>query len=42
MSGLASFARRFASRPIAVRLAVSSVFWSFVILLLTGNFSLNL
>ncbi|MBO1907101.1 sensor histidine kinase [Microvirga sp. 3-52] len=28
--------RRFASRPIAVRLAVSSVFWSFVILLIAG------
>ncbi|EIM25466.1 ATP-binding protein [Microvirga lotononidis] len=36
MSRLPSFVRRFASRPIAVRLAVSSVFWSFVILLIAG------
>ncbi|MFL5157653.1 MAG: sensor histidine kinase, partial [Microvirga sp.] len=36
MTGLSPLVRRFASRPIAVRLAVSSVFWSFVILLIAG------
>ena len=36
MTGLSPLVKRFASRPIAVRLAVSSVFWSFVILLIAG------
>jgi signal transduction histidine kinase len=36
VTGLSPLVRRFASRPIAVRLAVSSVFWSFVILLIAG------
>ncbi|WP_414471684.1 sensor histidine kinase [Microvirga sp. M2] len=36
MSGLRPILNRFASRPIAVRLAVSSVFWSFAILLIAG------
>ncbi|MEZ0171735.1 sensor histidine kinase [Microvirga sp. TS319] len=36
MSGLRPILSRFASRPIAVRLAVSSVFWSFAILLIAG------
>nr|WP_279306489.1 sensor histidine kinase [Microvirga solisilvae] len=34
--------KRFASRPIAVRLAVSSVFWSFAILLVAGLILLTL
>ncbi|WP_230531848.1 sensor histidine kinase [Microvirga roseola] len=36
MIGLHPLIRRFAGRPIAVRLAVSSVFWSFAILLIAG------
>ncbi|WP_373371466.1 MULTISPECIES: ATP-binding protein [Microvirga] len=36
MTGLSPLVKRFAGRPIAVRLAVSSVFWSFVILLIAG------
>lgn len=36
MTSLSPLVKRFASRPIAVRLAVSSVFWSFVILLIAG------
>jgi signal transduction histidine kinase len=36
VSGLRPILARFASRPIAVRLAVSSVFWSFAILLIAG------
>lgn len=42
MSGLRPILKRFASRPIAVRLAVSSVFWSFAILLVAGLILLTL
>ena len=36
MTGFRPLVQRFAGRPIAVRLAVSSVFWSFAILLIAG------
>jgi signal transduction histidine kinase len=36
VTGLSPLVRRFAGRPIAVRLAVSAVFWSFAILLIAG------
>jgi signal transduction histidine kinase len=36
VTGLAPLLQRFAGRPIAVRLAVSAVFWSFAILLIAG------
>jgi signal transduction histidine kinase len=36
VTGFRPIVRRFAGRPIAVRLAVSAVFWSFVILLIAG------
>jgi signal transduction histidine kinase len=36
VTGLRPFLKRLAGRPIAVRLAVSSVFWSFAILLIAG------
>lgn len=42
MSGLHPILRSLASRPIAVRLAVSSVFWSFAILLVAGLILLTL
>lgn len=42
MSALRPILKRFASRPIAVRLAVSSVFWSFAILLVAGLILLTL
>lgn len=42
MNGLRPILDRLASRPIAVRLAVSSVFWSFAILLIAGLILLTL
>jgi len=42
VSALRPILKRFASRPIAVRLAVSSVFWSFAILLVAGLILLTL
>lgn len=42
MSGIGPILKRLASRPIAVRLAVSSVFWSFAILLVAGLILLTL
>ena len=42
MNGFRPILDRFASRPIAVRLAVSSVFWSFAILLVAGLILLTL
>ncbi|MET0527362.1 MAG: ATP-binding protein [Microvirga sp.] len=42
MSGIGPILKRLASRPIAVRLAVSSVFWSFAILLIAGLILLTL
>ncbi|HZH12448.1 MAG TPA: sensor histidine kinase [Microvirga sp.] len=42
MSGLRPILKRLASRPIAVRLAVSSVFWSFAVLLIAGLILLTL
>lgn len=42
MSGFRPILKRFSGRPIAVRLAVSSVFWSFAILLVAGLILLTL
>lgn len=42
MRGFRPIVDRFSSRPIAVRLAVSSVFWSFAILLIAGLILLTL
>jgi len=42
VSGLRPILKRLASRPIAVRLAVSSVFWSFAVLLIAGLILLTL
>jgi len=42
VSGVRPILKRFSGRPIAVRLAVSSVFWSFAILLVAGLILLTL